>query len=88
MTRQMYLYSYQRSIKRYVLGNVLNQSIEQIWNKPEYLALRSRLQEFNFSPCIICGGCIYFESNQEDCIGSPSPTCGSCLWAQGIIQCP
>lgn len=85
---KMYLYSYQRSIKRHVVGNVLNQSIEQIWNKPEYLALRGRLQEFNFSPCIQCGGCEYFESNQEDCIGSPVPACGGCLWAQGIIQCP
>ncbi len=85
---KMYLYQYERSIKRHVVGNVLNQSVGQIWNKPEYLTLRSRLQEFNFSPCILCGGCDYFESNQEDCIGSPIPTCGGCLWAQGIIQCP
>jgi MoaA/NifB/PqqE/SkfB family radical SAM enzyme len=85
---KMYLYQYERSIKRHVVGNVLNQSVGQIWNKPEYLALRSRLQEFNFSPCIMCGGCDFFESNQEDCIGSPIPTCGGCLWAQGIIQCP
>ena len=46
------------------------------------------LQEFNFSPCIQCGGCDFFESNQEDCIGSPMPACGGCLWAQGVIQCP
>jgi MoaA/NifB/PqqE/SkfB family radical SAM enzyme len=85
---KMYLYGYERKIKRHSVGNVLNQSIEEIWNKPEYLALRSRLQEFNFSPCILCGGCDYFESNQEDCIGSPVPVCGGCLWAQGIIQCP
>ncbi len=85
---KMYLYQYERSIKRHVVGNVLNQSVGQIWNKPEYLTLRSRLQEFNFSPCILCGGCDYFESNQEDCIGSPIPTCGGCLWAQGIVQCP
>lgn len=85
---KMYLYKYERMIKRHTVGSVLNQSIEEIWNKPEYLALRNRLQEFNFSPCIICGGCEYFESNQEDCIGSPVPACGGCLWAQGIVQCP
>jgi MoaA/NifB/PqqE/SkfB family radical SAM enzyme len=85
---KMYLYGYERAIKRHVIGNVLDQTIGQIWNKPEYLALRSRLQEFNFSPCVLCGGCEYFESNQEDCIGSPIPTCGGCLWAQGVIQCP
>jgi MoaA/NifB/PqqE/SkfB family radical SAM enzyme len=85
---KMYLYTYERTIQRHTIGNVGSQSIEQIWNKPEYVALRSRLQEFNFSPCIICGGCELFESNQEDCIGSPMPACGGCLWAQGIIQCP
>jgi MoaA/NifB/PqqE/SkfB family radical SAM enzyme len=83
-----YLYRYERSIKRHSVGNALEQTIEEIWNKPEYLSLRRRLQEFNFSPCVFCGGCEYFESNQEDCIGSPVPTCGGCLWAQGIIQCP
>jgi MoaA/NifB/PqqE/SkfB family radical SAM enzyme len=83
-----YLYTYQRSLKRYAVGNVSEQNIEQLWNKPEYLLLRRRLQEFNFSPCIFCGGCDFFKSNEEDCIGSPFPVCGGCLWAQGIIQCP
>ena len=85
---KMYFYRYERSIKRHSVGNVMDQSIEKIWNRPEYLSLRGRLQEFNFSPCVHCGGCEFFESNQEDCIGSPIPTCGGCLWAQGVIQCP
>jgi MoaA/NifB/PqqE/SkfB family radical SAM enzyme len=83
-----YLHGYERSLKRHVIGNVLEQNLEDIWNKPEYLSLRTRLREFNFSPCILCGGCDFFKSNEEDCIGSPFPTCGGCLWAQGIIQCP
>ena len=83
-----YLHKYERSLKRHVVGNVLEQSIKDIWNKPEYLSFRKRIQEFDFSPCVLCGGCDLFESNQEDCIGSPIPTCGGCLWAQGIIQCP
>lgn len=83
-----YLYRYERSLKRHTVGNVLEQSVEEIWNKPEYLTFRRRLQEFNFSPCTHCGGCDFFESNDEDCIGSPFPACGGCLWAQGIIQCP
>jgi MoaA/NifB/PqqE/SkfB family radical SAM enzyme len=85
---KVYFYRYERSIKHHAVGNVSDQSIGQIWKKPEYMILRSRLQEFNFSPCIHCGGCDYFESNQEDCIGSPVPACGGCLWAQGVIQCP
>jgi MoaA/NifB/PqqE/SkfB family radical SAM enzyme len=83
-----YLYKYERSLKRHTVGNVMGQSVEEIWHNPEYLAFRRRLQEFNFSPCTHCGGCDFFESNNEDCIGSPFPACGGCLWAQGIIQCP
>jgi MoaA/NifB/PqqE/SkfB family radical SAM enzyme len=85
---KMYFYDYARSVKRHVVGSVLTQTVRQIWDQPEYLSFRKRLDEFNFSPCIYCGGCDYFESNQEDCIGSPAPTCGGCLWAQGIVQCP
>jgi MoaA/NifB/PqqE/SkfB family radical SAM enzyme len=83
-----YLHKYERSLKRHVIGSVLNQSIGDIWSKPDYLTFRKRVQEFNFSPCVLCGGCELFESNQEDCIGSPAPACGGCLWAQGIIRCP
>jgi MoaA/NifB/PqqE/SkfB family radical SAM enzyme len=83
-----YVHKYERSLKRHAVGNVREQSLGEIWNKPEYLAFRQRIQEFDFSPCILCGGCEFFESNQEDCIGSPIPACGGCLWAQGIIRCP
>lgn len=83
-----YVYKYERFIKRHVFGSVREQGIADIWNKPEYVAFRKRIQEFNFSPCVRCGGCDFFLSNQEDCIGSPVPTCGGCLWAQGIIRCP
>jgi MoaA/NifB/PqqE/SkfB family radical SAM enzyme len=85
---KIYFNDYERSIKRHVVGSVLNQTVRQIWNQPEYLSFRKRLDEFNFSPCFDCSGCEFFESNQEDCHGSPIPTCGGCLWAQGVVQCP
>ena len=28
------------------------------------------------------------ETNEEDCFANTFPTCGGCLWAQGVIQCP
>ena len=83
-----YLHKYERAVKRHVVGNVSAQSLGDIWNEPDYLTFRRRVQEFNFSPCVRCGGCELFESNQEDCIGSPAPACGGCLWAQGIVRCP
>ena len=77
-----------RSSRRYVIGNLAEQSLKEIWNQTEYVDFRQRVQEFDFSPCTICGGCDLFEANEEDCFGNTFPTCGGCLWAQGVIQCP
>jgi len=78
----------ERFSRHYIVGNVAECDLEDLWNVPEYVAFRERVQEFEFSPCMICGGCDLFEKNEEDCFGSPFPTCGGCLWAQGIIRCP
>ena len=78
----------ERFSRRYFVGNAAECDLNDLWNGPEYVAFRKRVQEFDFSPCTICGGCHLFEKNEEDCFGNPFPTCGGCLWAQGIIQCP
>jgi MoaA/NifB/PqqE/SkfB family radical SAM enzyme len=77
-----------RSIRCHLVGNLAEQSLDSIWSAPAYVAFRRRVQEFDFSPCTGCGGCEMADSNEEDCIGNTFPTCGGCLWAQGVIQCP
>ena len=69
-------------------GNLNDNSLLEIWCNPTYQALRERLLQFDFSPCTSCNSCEMADSNQEDCFGNVTPTCGGCLWAQGIIQCP
>jgi MoaA/NifB/PqqE/SkfB family radical SAM enzyme len=83
-----YLHGYERQIRAYSLGNIANQPLFEIWRDPEYRAFRERVSTFDFSPCTMCGGCDHLESNETDCFGSPFPSCGGCLWAQGIVQCP
>lgn len=78
----------ERISKRHVVGNIAERPLADLWGDPAYLSLRERIQRFDFSPCAFCGGCDLSEKNEEDCIGNTSPTCGGCLWAQGIIQCP
>jgi len=78
----------ERISKRHVIGNVNERTLADLWNDPQYLAFRDRVQRFDFSPCSYCGGCDLSEKNEEDCIGNTFPTCGGCLWAQGIVQCP
>ncbi len=78
----------ERVSKRHVIGNVADRGLRDLWHDPAYVALRDLIQRFDFSPCAFCGGCDLSEANEEDCTGNVSPTCGGCLWAQGIIQCP
>lgn len=77
-----------RHSRRYVVGNLSEHSLSDLWESPDYINFRRRVQEFNYSPCTVCGGCQLSETNEEDCYGNTFPTCGGCLWAQGVIQCP
>ena len=69
-------------------GNIKENSLQSIWDSQEYKSFRKRVIDFTFSPCVTCGPCNLFESNLTDCEGNPFPTCGACLWAQGLFQCP
>lgn len=77
-----------RTSYSYSLGSINDKRLVEIWNDPEYIKLRLRLKEFDFSPCTVCNSCDMAKSNIEDCFGNIAPTCGGCLWAQGFIQCP
>ena len=70
------------------MGNVNLAGLLEIWDDPEYVALRERVLSFDFSFCTACNSCNLADTNQEDCFGNIAPTCGGCLWAQGLIQCP
>jgi len=83
-----YLEGRERISHRHIVGNVNNTDLHSIWLSPEYVAFRRRVQGFEYSPCTFCGGCNLSEDNKEDCSGNVFPTCGGCLWAQGVIQCP
>ena len=83
-----YLQHQERFSRRWAIGNVIEQRLPDLWNTPEHLAFRERVQFFTFSPCTTCGTCELIEKNEEDCCGNTFPTCGGCLWAQGVIQCP
>lgn len=83
-----YLHKKTHISRRYILGNITECDLFDLWNNSEYVAYRQRVQQFAFAPCCACGGCDLSESNEADCYGNTFPACGSCLWAQGVIQCP
>ncbi len=77
-----------RRIGRHTIGNLSNADLMQIWSEPGYVAFRRRVQDFDFPPCVACGGCNLSETNEDDCEDDTSPRCGACLWAHGLIRCP
>ncbi len=77
-----------RRSRRWVIGNIRDTCLKDLWNSGEHLAFRKKVHEFDFAPCVYCGGCDLADENEEDCEGNVFPTCGGCLWAQGVIQCP
>jgi MoaA/NifB/PqqE/SkfB family radical SAM enzyme len=83
-----FLHNRPRSVQRHSVGRLEDLDLASIWNAPDYVAFRKRVEAFDFSPCTWCGGCSWSEANQEDCFANTFPTCGGCLWAQGVIQCP
>ena len=88
------LHSYRCYVQRreklfthHAVGRLDEASLSSIWADPEYVAFRGRVLDFDFSPCVDCGGCELAEGNLEDCFGNEHPVCGDCLWARGIIRC-
>lgn len=77
-----------RTVHHHSFGNVTEEGLEATWNSKEYQSFRDRVKRFDFSPCIRCSTCEMSEENLTDCFGNPNPTCGACLWAEGIISCP
>ena len=76
----------EKRMKRWEIGRLPDEALAAIWAKPDYVAFRDRVRRFDFPPCTDCG-CDLAESNEEDCLGNPHPTCGDCLWARGVIRC-
>ena len=83
-----YLHDIRRKITHCSFGNVKEQPLAEIWNSKEYKAFRRKFDEFDFASCLYCGHCELFAENKEDCIGNTHPTCGGCLWAEGVLSCP
>jgi len=78
-----------KHVSRYILGNITQQPLLEIWTQEEFCRFRSDVRDFNFPSCPDCDlreTCDLREQN-EGCWGW-NPSCADCLWAQDIIRCP
>lgn len=78
-----------KQVIRYVLANVNEQPLAEIWTSEEYVRFRSEVKGFHFPSCPDCDlreSCD-LRGRNEGCSGW-SPSCADCLWAQDIVRCP
>ncbi len=79
----------EKQVSRYVLGNLTQETLAELWMSEEYVRFRSEVRQFHFPSCPDCDlrdTCDLRERN-EGCWGW-SPSCADCLWAQDIVRCP
>jgi Fe-coproporphyrin III synthase len=79
----------EKSVNRYLLGNVNSQSLVDIWTSEEYVRFRSAVKAFDFPSCPDCDlrETCDLRAQNKGCWGW-DPSCADCLWAQDIVRCP
>lgn len=79
----------EKNVERYVLGNVNEESLADIWMNEEFTCFRSDVRSFHFPSCPDCDlrETCDLRKNNEGCWGH-NPSCADCLWAQDIVRCP
>jgi Fe-coproporphyrin III synthase len=78
-----------KRVSRYLLGNVNQDPLTDIWMSEDYVRFRSEVRAYHFPSCPDCDlreTCDLRERN-EACWGW-NPSCADCLWAQDIVRCP
>lgn len=81
-----------KRMNKKMFGSLCEESLEAVWNKPEYSAFREEVLRYEYPFCNNCsfvpcdditGEAYPFEM---DCLGNAAP-CGHCLWCMGGLRC-
>jgi len=80
----------EKRVKPWVVGNLLERGVIEIWNDPDFRLFRERVLAYRFPFCYDCGFalCDYVGDAdfEQDCYLERIP-CGSCLWCTGLFHC-
>ena len=85
-----YILGRKKTMHAHYVGNVMKQSLAEIWADPAYATFRWISRNSLYPSCTDCrqaDGCNLAQSNEGDCWGN-KPSCGDCLWARDLIVCP
>ncbi len=85
-----YVFGREKQINHYSFGNVRDKGLDEIWVSREYTRFRFITRNYYYPSCTDCQlreSCDFVRSSDVDCWAN-QPSCGDCLWARNLIQCP
>lgn len=91
-THYEYVNLHKRLVREVVFGNVLEESLENIWSSEKFKNFRILRKDLNknFPWCGECVystlNCYYTLSSERDCMGNED-SCSECLYSVNIAQC-
>jgi Fe-coproporphyrin III synthase len=79
----------EKQVTRYILGNVNEQTLAEIWMSEDYVRFRNEVKGYHFPSCPNCDlrETCDIRGQNKGCWGW-NPSCADCLWAQDIVRCP
>ncbi len=87
---QCYVGGWEKKVKPWVFGSLIDKDILGIWNDQAYRSFRDNVLRYDFPFCFDCGFalCDYVQTEdfEQDCYVGSVP-CGSCLWCTGLFRC-
>ena len=89
-THTAWYFNAQRTHFKLIFGNIMHNTLSEIWALREFVDFRERFVHYDFPDCMKCSRpymCRHRITNEGDCFRNGSP-CGECLWARGVIRCP
>jgi len=91
-THKTYINEHSRSDEEVIFGDLMRETVKEIWNNPQYAKFRKLLKNMNKN-IPWCGDCLFsrtncwfVNSNKMDCYGN-TPTCNECLYSVGLTNC-
>lgn len=85
-----YFYGREKQVGHKVFGDLTRDSLDAIWNAPQYRKFRADVLARRYPHC---PGCNVYPCEdidradfENDCYGETVP-CGDCLWNMGLLQC-
>ena len=84
-----YVFGRRKQVYPFHYGNIINHSVNEIWNSKLYTDLRLQNLRNRFPSCPDCDRvdcCDYINDSMCDCRGQ-NPSCADCLWTRDFVQC-